>query len=76
MRPVHCDPDDAGAAYVALGGDGTAPHPVMAGMHWGTFRLTDEPTDEPPQRTRAAWERAGLPHDRLWMPRHGETRTL
>jgi N-acyl-phosphatidylethanolamine-hydrolysing phospholipase D len=48
----------------------------MAGMHWGTFRLTDEPTDEPPQRTRAAWERAGLPHDRLWMPRHGETRTL
>ena len=74
MRPVHCDPDDAVAAYVALTGDG--PHAVMAGMHWGTFRLTDEPTDEPPHRTRAAWERAGLPHDRLWMPRHGETRTV
>jgi N-acyl-phosphatidylethanolamine-hydrolysing phospholipase D len=76
MRPVHCDPDDAVAAYVALTGDGAAPRPVMAGMHWGTFRLTDEPTDEPPHRTRAAWERAGLPPDRLWMPRHGETRLV
>jgi N-acyl-phosphatidylethanolamine-hydrolysing phospholipase D len=45
-------------------------------MHWGTFKLTDEPLDEPPRRMRAAWRAAGLDPERLWVPAHGETRTL
>jgi hypothetical protein len=48
----------------------------MMGIHWGTFKLTDEPMDEPPRRTRAIWENAGLASRRLWIPTHGETRTL
>jgi hypothetical protein len=32
--------------------------------------------DEPPRRTRAAWQDAGLPAERLWIPRHGETRAI
>jgi N-acyl-phosphatidylethanolamine-hydrolysing phospholipase D len=72
MGPVHINPERAVDAFRALGS--SAGEPTMVGMHWGTFQLTDEPMDEPPKRTRAAWERAGLAADRLWIPSHGETR--
>ena len=49
---------------------------VMVPIHWGTFRLTDEPMDEPPRRTREAWQRAALPEEDLWLLRHGETREM
>ena len=71
MRPAHMNPEEAVQAYRDLGGEG-----VMAGMHWGTFRLTDEDPLEPPGRTRSAWDAEGLDPDRLWIPRHGETRWL
>jgi N-acyl-phosphatidylethanolamine-hydrolysing phospholipase D len=77
MRPVHCDPDDALAAYDALCAGIAAAHPDAAmpafgATHFGTFKLTDEPIDEPPRRTRAAW---GARHTAaaLWVPRHGES---
>lgn len=78
MRPVHCDPDDAIAAHAALAAaqaesHAALPPPTLGGMHFGTFVLTDEPIDEPPVRTRAAWARAGRDPARLWVPRHGET---
>lgn len=68
----------------ALGANGLQPGnapvtnvpPLMIGMHWGTFKLTDEPMDEPPSRTRRAWDAAGYPPERLWVPRHGESRRL
>ena len=68
MRPMHMDPTDALRAYRELGGG------VLVPIHWGTFKLTDEPMDEPPRRTRREWEEAGLPRERLWLLRHGETR--
>jgi hypothetical protein len=73
MRPVHLDPDEAVRAFLDLGGGASG---VMGAIHWGTFKLTDEPMDEPPRRTRAAWQDAGLPAERLWIPRHGETRAI
>jgi len=82
MRPVHNDPADAIRAYqeiVAASPPATtddARGPVMAGMHWGTFKLTDESMDEPPRRTREVWERAGLPPELLWLPAFGETRVV
>jgi hypothetical protein len=48
----------------------------MLGVHWGTFRLTDEPMDEPPSRAAARWREAGLDEDRLWIAAFGETRSL
>ncbi|HEX4895801.1 MAG TPA: MBL fold metallo-hydrolase [Solimonas sp.] len=45
-------------------------------MHWGTFRLTEEPLDEPPQRLRAALAAAGLPAESFWVLEHGESRAL
>jgi N-acyl-phosphatidylethanolamine-hydrolysing phospholipase D len=76
MRPVHNDPADAVRAYQELAAALPGPPAVMAGMHWGTFKLTDESMDDPPRRTRAAWAAAGLPAELLWMPAHGETREL
>jgi N-acyl-phosphatidylethanolamine-hydrolysing phospholipase D len=68
MRHAHMNPEDAVQAYRDLGGEG-----AVVGMHWGTFRLTDEPPLEPPGRMRAAWARAGLPADRLHLPGVGGT---
>jgi L-ascorbate metabolism protein UlaG (beta-lactamase superfamily) len=45
-------------------------------MHWGTFKLTDEPVGEPPERIRAYWARKGLAAERLWVFDVGETRPL
>ena len=77
MRRVHVDPEEAVQSYREL----ISPHPdsplpLMLGIHWGTFRLTDEPIDEPPLRTIARWRALGLDEDRLWIARFGETRPL
>jgi N-acyl-phosphatidylethanolamine-hydrolysing phospholipase D len=69
MKPAHMNPEEAVRAYCDLGGRG-----LFAGMHWGTFRLTDEPPLEPPRRVRVAWAEAALPAADLWLPRIGETR--
>lgn len=77
MRPVHMNPEEAVQAYRALARSaGAHAAPTFVAMHWGTFKLTDEPMDEPPRRLRAAWAEAGLPPGRLWVPAHGETRQL
>jgi N-acyl-phosphatidylethanolamine-hydrolysing phospholipase D len=83
MHVVHVNPEEAVRAYQELcGGVGTqaarpaSGGPVMVPIHWGTFKLTDEPMDEPPARTEEAWRAAGLPAERLWRLRHGETRVL
>ncbi len=77
MHVVHVDPEEAVQAYAAVASAHSDVRlPVMLGIHWGTFRLTDEPMDEPPERARAAWRTAGLPDERLWIARFGETRAL
>jgi N-acyl-phosphatidylethanolamine-hydrolysing phospholipase D len=74
MRVVHMTPEEAVQALDELRqGSGAPSVPTMVPIHWGTFKLTDEPMDEPPRRTEAAWRAAGLPLDRLRMLRHGET---
>ncbi|MCC6521668.1 MAG: MBL fold metallo-hydrolase [Polyangiaceae bacterium] len=70
MEPQHICPEEAVAAAGALGA-----RRVVA-MHWGTFKLTDEPVGEPPERARAAWRRAGRDEAALWVLDVGETRPL
>ncbi len=76
MHVVHVDPDEAVQAYTdLLAPHAGAPLPLMLGIHWGTFRLTDEPMDEPPARTRARWRERGLDEAQLWVASFGETRS-
>jgi N-acyl-phosphatidylethanolamine-hydrolysing phospholipase D len=76
MRAVHCDPSDAVAAYTELTRGSAGRRCLLAAMHWGTFKLSDEPIEEPPRRLRAEWQAAGLDGEALWTPTHGETREL
>ena len=71
MKTAHMNPEEAVRAWTELGDGG-----LFVGMHYATFRLTDESPLEPPVRTQAAWRAAGLPADRLWIPHHGETRIV
>jgi hypothetical protein len=71
------DPEEAVRAYGdVIAAHPDAPHPLMLALHWGTFRLTDEPMDEPPRRARARWREMGLEDERLWVAAFGETRAL
>lgn len=68
MKSAHMNPEEAVRAFSEMGGTGS-----FVGMHWGTFRLTDEPPLEPPERARAAWTKAGLPLDAFLEPGIGGT---
>jgi len=70
MRSQHMNPDDAGKAFEWLGAK------TFCAMHWGTFKLTDEPTGEPPEKIRAYWAEHGVAAERLWVLDIGETRRL
>jgi L-ascorbate metabolism protein UlaG (beta-lactamase superfamily) len=70
MEPQHMNPDDALAAFAQLGAR------RLVAMHWGTFKLTDEPLGEPPARLRELAAAAGLGPDRVWILDVGETRGL
>ncbi|MFT3913195.1 MAG: MBL fold metallo-hydrolase [Anaeromyxobacteraceae bacterium] len=67
MKKQHMNPEDALQAFGDLGAR------TFVAMHWGTFKLTDEPLDEPPVRLDAERVRLGLPAGRVRVPAVGET---
>jgi L-ascorbate metabolism protein UlaG (beta-lactamase superfamily) len=69
MRLTHTTPEEALALFTAVRAR------TFVAMHWGTFDLADEPIEEPPRRLRLAAERQGLDPERVWVLRHGETRS-
>ena len=66
MKVAHQSPEEAVQAYRDLHAK------TFLAVHHNTFRLTDEPPDEPARRLRVAWERAGYAPNRLWIPQPGE----
>jgi L-ascorbate metabolism protein UlaG (beta-lactamase superfamily) len=54
MGKQHMNPEEAARAFTDLGAR------TFVAMHWGTFKLTDEPLHEPPARLAAEWQRRGL----------------
>ena len=75
MQPVHMNPEEAVTAFRDLHrSHGSEGRGAFVPMHWGTFRLTDEPVEEPPALAEDHWRRAGLPGDGFWRLAHGETR--
>ena len=67
MRLQHMNPDDAVQAHLALAA-GTS-----VGMHFGTFRLTDEAIDAPAEALAASLRTHGVDPARFRVPRFGET---
>lgn len=75
MRPVHMNPEEAVTAFRDLHRPhGTEARGAFVPMHWGTFRLTDEPVEEPPELAASYWEKAGLPLANFWRLALGETK--
>ena len=70
MAPQHVDPEQAVQVHRDLGAR------YSVGVHWGVFELTDEPLDEPPQKLAEARAQAGIPEDRFFVMKFGETRKL
>jgi N-acyl-phosphatidylethanolamine-hydrolysing phospholipase D len=70
MRAMHVNPEEAVKIHRDVGSR------QSVAMHWGTFRLTEEPVDEPPHALARALAAADIPHERFWVMQHGETRTL
>lgn len=66
MGPQHVDPQQAVQIFEDV-------HAKKAiGIHWGTFELTDEALDEPPQKLAEATHEAGLPDDAFTVLHHGQ----
>ena len=70
MEPQHMGPEEAVEAFRLLDAR------RLVSMHWGTFRLTDEPIGEPPERARAAFARVARDDRDLWVLDVGESRAL
>jgi N-acyl-phosphatidylethanolamine-hydrolysing phospholipase D len=76
MGSVHMNPEDCIEAVEQLQTGQHGAGLVMVAAHWGTFKLTDEPMDEPPARMRDRWRAAGRDDEDLWIMHHGETRIM
>lgn len=79
MKTMHMNPEEAVKAFRDLrsgSGSGDGRRCVMVPIHWGTFKLADEPMDEPPGRALRAWLSTGFPAEDFWLVAHGETRRL
>jgi L-ascorbate metabolism protein UlaG (beta-lactamase superfamily) len=67
MRNHHVNPEEALQVHLDLRSQ------KSVAIHWGTFILTDEPLDEPPQRLKKARREKGLSDEEFLLLKHGET---
>ena len=68
MKASHMNPEEAVQAAL----DVKATNAVA--IHYGTFKLSDEPINEPPKRFKAAAQDTSLGVDHGWVLKIGETR--
>jgi L-ascorbate metabolism protein UlaG (beta-lactamase superfamily) len=70
MTRQHMNPEQATQAFLDLNARD------FLAMHWGTFKLTDEPLGEPPVRLEAEWKRRELPAEKRRVLAIGESFTV
>ena len=68
LKPVHMNPSDAVQAFLDLRAK------TMLAIHWGTFKQSDEPLEEPPKKLRDEIEKRHLQQEKFLMFMIGETR--
>jgi N-acyl-phosphatidylethanolamine-hydrolysing phospholipase D len=68
MKTVHMDPPEALQAHRDLQAN------LSVAMHWGTFKLTDEPLNEPPLYLKKCMKEADMSEDSFLVMKFGETR--
>lgn len=66
FRRMHMSPEDALSAFVDLNARAMVP------IHWGTFRISEEPIHEPPLRLTTAADRMGIV-DKIHILRNGKS---
>ncbi len=67
MESMHMNPEQALQAFQDLGAR------TFVAMHWGTFKLADEPLDEPPMRLERERVRRGIERERVRVLAVGES---
>lgn len=65
MKNAHMDPSDAVQGYLDLNAK------KAVGIHFGTFQLTDEALEEPPQKLAEALQAKMISSDRFVVPEFG-----
>jgi len=70
MGKQHVDPAEAVRIHQDLGAK------YSVGVHWGVFDLTDESLDDPPNALAVARVDGGVPAERFFVMKLGETRRL
>jgi L-ascorbate metabolism protein UlaG (beta-lactamase superfamily) len=67
MRAQHVDPEEAVRIMLDCGAE------CAFGHHWGTFRLTHEPIEDPPAALAAALAARDLPAEQFQALRPGQS---
>lgn len=67
MRAVHLNPEEAVQVHLDVRSR------LSVAMHWGTFRMTLEPLDQPPIRLKAEMARRALNPSAFRVLQHGES---
>jgi N-acyl-phosphatidylethanolamine-hydrolysing phospholipase D len=70
MAPQHVNPEESVRIHQELGAKRSL------GIHWGTFKLTNEPLDEPPRKLAEMLRAAGLTAADFCVTAIGETLRL
>jgi N-acyl-phosphatidylethanolamine-hydrolysing phospholipase D len=68
MKTMHMDPPDAVQCFIDLDAE------YAIGMHWGTFKQSDEPLAEPPVYLDMETRSNGIKEGRIITLRFGETK--
>jgi L-ascorbate metabolism protein UlaG (beta-lactamase superfamily) len=66
MKDYHMNPAEAVKAFELCGAENAIAH------HWGTFQLSDEAIEDPPEALRKALSEAGIEAARFRILRPGE----
>jgi L-ascorbate metabolism protein UlaG (beta-lactamase superfamily) len=67
MKYHHVNPEESVQIHQDLRSE------KSVAIHWGTFILTDEPLDEPPQRLASALQSNQIPQNDFEVLQHGQT---